>query len=925
MNNQFPKYNRLFMSIFVISLFLITSRYGLVSEVENQSIDVLGDLTDNILQNIQSDNQLTNEISMRNAKDSEFTNILVPNQIYVAVLNSGSTEQPAYFVGGWANNYQTIYDGLIANGFETKIITNAGIISGELSDVDILIMIDNVPSEAASAIVRDWSFAGGHILSFDSSICFNNWAGLLPPEAVGTSGSGVWWEYSSPSEGIFYTIHPIMVGYTPGETIYGTSGDSQYFSAAMQSSSIGAYYTPVVKSNIDNDRDLIVAYDNPSQGRIVHIWDAQNWNTATNQLLIMNSITWLRNATSFTHHDLSVSLNSPTHLFLGESTMLTASAYNTGSENETNVELQLWIDDVLVNSSSYPTLNTDETRTIQYLWSPGAYNSYNITAYVVPVTNETFIMNNRITRFVNVLDPDLTIGFVLTHSDYIGGSGSLQSYYEGMGYTVDTITDPLTESLVNQYRYLFVGEGGSTWLPSEITAIENYLASGGVFVGIGDSPPSDGVIQVAANYGITFKGTHLGSGGATTNINTGHPIMEGVSSIYIPSIFDSLELTGDAIELFRGPTNVDIVGATVEIGSGLLCVLCDDFGNSLFDEDNEIMFSNILSWSGNPFSINITSPTIGERLSGTLNITWNGSDPSGGDLNYSVYLWNYHSTQWLPFIENTNETSIEFNTTLYLDGYLYRIKVEATNGTHTGSTSTGIFIIDNYEEAPTVMILYPTGGGVYDSFVSIQWEGIDPDLDALTYTVYYREETGSWIVLTSGISVTNYNWITISIPNGYYYIRVVASDGLLEGEDTILSTIRIQHPNHAPTVTLLQPSDGGIFTGDIIVSWTGSDIDPGDTLTFNLYYWNEESWIVITLGLSNTSYVWDSTTVPNGDFYRIRVTAFDTMAMVFDTSEIAFTIDNKRTGRASISLTTITISLAMGIMIILMTRKRRRK
>jgi len=302
----------------------------------------------------------------------------------------------------------------------------------------------------------------------------------------------------------------------------------------------------------------------------------------------------------------------------------------------------------------------------------------------------------------------------------------------------------------------------------------------------------------------------------------------------------------------------------------------------------------------------------------------NVSYPSGGDLNYSVHLWDYHNTQWLPLIEETNETSVEFNTTLYLDGYLYRIRVEAMNGTHTGFTGSGLFLIDNYEEAPTVVILFPTGGEYFDAYIPISWDGIDPDLDALTYTIYYREQTGSWIELVSGLTITNYNWITTGILNGYYYVRVVASDGLLEGEDTILSTFRIQHPNHAPVVSLSQPNDGGIFTGDITISWSGSDLNPGDNLTFNLYYWNEVSWIVIILGLSNTLYIWDSTTVPNGDFYRIRVAATDTMALVFDTSETAFTINNKRTGRASISLATVTISLAMGIMIILLTRKRRK-
>lgn len=925
MKNTFSIFNRLLFSIFIVSMLLIAStRNGLIIGVENQSIEELDELSDINFKNIPEDNQLTDDISMINIRESEIAGALNPEQIYVAVLNANSSDQPAYFYGGWANNYLPLFNGLVANGFEAKVVTNSEILAGGLSDVDVFVMIDNVPSDTASSIVRDWAIAGGHILSFDSSICLNTWGGLLPPEAIGTNGHGIWWEYSSPSEGIYSTIHPIMTGYLLGEIIYGTSGDSQYYSALMQSSLAGPYYTPVVKSIVDSDRDVIVAYDPPTQGRIVHIWDANNWNTITNQLLIMNSINWLRYASSFKLHDSSVSLNVPAFLNLGEESLITSTVYNTGTENETNVELQLWIEDILVNSTTFSSLKTDENRTIQYYWTPAAYDNYNITAYAVPVTNETHIYNNKVTKFVIVVDPDLTIGIITSHSESMSGMTTLISFCEGMGYTVVFITATLTEPLLSQYRFLFVGESGMTWLASEITAVENYIASGGVFIGIGDSPAADGVIQIGINYGITFLGHNLAGGGITTNINTGHPMMDGVSSIYIPSIYNALELTDLAVEMFRGPTNVDIIGASVEIGSGLFVVLCDDFVGALFDEDNEIMFANFLTWSSNPFSINITSPTSGERLSGAINVTWNGSDPSGGDLNYSVYLWDYHNTQWLPLKVETNETIVEFNTTLYLDGYLYRIKVEATNGTHIGGTMSGIFLIDNYEEPPIVVILYPTGGEVFDSIVPINWDGIDPDLDSLTYTIYYREATGSWIEIISGIAATDYIWYTGSIQNGYYYIRIVASDGLLEGETTTLSTIRIQHPNHAPDVTLSEPNDGGIFTGDITISWNGTDVDLGDVLTYNLYYWNEASWIVIASGLTNTSYVWDSTSVPNGDFYRIRVSITDTMAIAFDTSNTAFTIKNKHTGRASISITTITISLAMGIMMILMTRKRRK-
>jgi len=906
MNKHFFAYKVIFLVLIISMSSVIPLTKGLSSEDKDQSANEF--------------NYLTDITSKTIPKESAISEVFTPKQISVAVLDSASSDEPAYFAGGWSNDYITIYNGLVANGIQTKVITNAEIISGGLSDVDVLIMIDNVPSTSASLIVSNWCATGGNLLTFDSSICFNNWAGLLPPEAVGTSGSSVYWEYSSPSMGIYTNYHPIMNGYTIGQTIYGTSGDSQYYSTAMLSSSIGSHYCPIVKSNVNNDRDLIVAYDSPTLGRIVHIWDAHHWSTTTNQLLIMNSIYWLGHET-VDFADSSIEFDAP-DLKYGNSMLLNVTAYNTGSESFTNVELQLWINNNLVNTTIYPTLDIGENITLQYTWLPTLIGTYNITAYVVPEINETYIFNNKITRFVNVFDPTLKIGFINTHGEYMEGQTYLQSYYQNLGYTVDHLYETLTEDLVEQYRFLFVGENGGSWLASEITIIENFIAAGGTFVGIGDSTASDGVVQIASNNGITFRGSYFGYGGITANINTDNDLMKGVNSVYIPNIFNSLELTGAAVEMFRDSTNVDILGASVKIGSGLLCILCDDFAGVVYNEDNEIMFANLLTSVGGSL-VKLIFPKGGEVLSGVFNITWNCTDLINGDLNYTVYLWDCYNTLWLPLIEDTNETSLEFNSTLYLDGNAYKVKVVATNGTHTDFASSSSFTINNYNEAPSVMIVYPTGGDYFDTYVLIHWIGTDPDLDLLTYTIYYRNTTSSWIEIDSELITTNYYWSTISIKNGDYYIRIVVSDGTLEDEYTILSSIHIQHPNHYPEITLSQPIGGGIYSGNVTISWAGSDID-ADTLTYNIYYWNNVVWKVIALGLSNNSFIWDSTKVPNGEFYQIRVLVSDGSATSFDTTDSTITILNEKTKGFGIPLPAVTTALVIGFFIILLNKKRKK-
>jgi len=211
----------------------------------------------------------------------------------VAILDSTAT--PAYAAGVDHNDFASIYNGLISIGVDAINITNADILAGILETVEVLVLVDNWPSDTASLIVKDWALSGGGILSFDGSIAFLNWAGIIPPEADGTNGVITYWNYLSPDEGIVVNDgHPVMNGYNYGDNVSGAEYDSRYYSDAIMTSSAGPYYTPLVKENLGSNYDLVVALDAPYCGRVVHIWDQYHWNTASNQQMILNGINWIR-------------------------------------------------------------------------------------------------------------------------------------------------------------------------------------------------------------------------------------------------------------------------------------------------------------------------------------------------------------------------------------------------------------------------------------------------------------------------------------------------------------------------------------------------------------------------------------------------------------------------------------------------------
>ncbi len=583
----------------------------------------------------------------------------------VAILNADGSETPSYWMGGWGNNYSPIYSGLITEGFPVILITNMDILSGILVSVDIVILIDNCPSNDASALLRDWCLAGGAILTFDSSICFLNWAGILPPEAAGSNGYHTYWDYNSPSSGVVVDdSHPIMTGYSYGETIMGTGGDAQYFSTVMQGTSAGPYYSPLVKTAIGSDFDLIVAYEGGSSGAAVQIWDAHHWQTTTNQLLISNAVAWLMVKPD---HDLSAGLITPQRAVPGELIPITAIVRNRGLNNETNVTFQLFIEGVLVDELFIPLLDEGEAQTISYDWTPLSEGSYNITSYVVPVPDEYTLVNNIVTRFVQV---SIIQGYVLW--DYIHGTDSITSYsiwqsdLLDLGCEIDTIsTGTITSTLLSNYNVLICAQPTVSYTSSELTAIQSFVMNGGGLLVIGDNAHSifTSLTQFA---GIDWEAG--GISGTTTDI-TPHPVTEGVVSAYFSSPVSRLLVSGEAISLIRNYGETLL--ASSEAGVGRVLGIADENtirDSTISNANNRLLAINMVSWLAFRYPhdvlVQLDSPSYanpGEVI--PLNMTvWNRGTENETALTLQLFI-NDSLTATFPISELNAGLFVKINTT----------------------------------------------------------------------------------------------------------------------------------------------------------------------------------------------------------------------------------------------------------------------
>ncbi|MEM3699759.1 MAG: PKD domain-containing protein [Candidatus Bathyarchaeia archaeon] len=102
-------------------------------------------------------------------------------------------------------------------------------------------------------------------------------------------------------------------------------------------------------------------------------------------------------------HELIVNwITPPQDLNLRESTIIKVSVTNSGLENESDVQLSLSINDSIVASKTFPLLIAGSMGTLEYEWTPAVEGQYNVTAYSLPVVNETDTANNVVSKIVQV-------------------------------------------------------------------------------------------------------------------------------------------------------------------------------------------------------------------------------------------------------------------------------------------------------------------------------------------------------------------------------------------------------------------------------------------------------------------------------------------------------------------------------------------
>jgi WD40 repeat protein len=131
------------------------------------------------------------------------------------------------------------------------------------------------------------------------------------------------------------------------------------------------------------------------------------------------------------------------------------------------------------------------------------------------------------------------------------------------------------------------------------------------------------------------------------------------------------------------------------------------------------------------------------------------------------------------------------------------------------SNPAGVMIT---QSGPSPRFEQPPQGFVQKGYQSVLWTARDENEDELRFAVYYRGENETeWKLLKDKLDQKFYSWDSTAMPDGAYYLKIVASDGPSNPPAVALSTERESErfviDNTPPVIDGLKVSHGGLVSG----------------------------------------------------------------------------------------------------------------
>ena len=128
----------------------------------------------------------------------------------------------------------------------------------------------------------------------------------------------------------------------------------------------------------------------------------------------------------------------------------------------------------------------------------------------------------------------------------------------------------------------------------------------------------------------------------------------------------------------------------------------------------------------------------------------------------------------------------------------------------------------------TPKIEAPPQGVEQKGYMSVVWTSHDDNDDDLTFSIYIRGEgEKNWRLLKDKIEQHHYSWDSTTMPDGAYYLKLVASDSPSNPSEQALTTAReserFEVDNSQPEILNLRASASKSTSGDVTVTFDVRD------------------------------------------------------------------------------------------------------
>jgi hypothetical protein len=252
----------------------------------------------------------------------------------------------------------------------------------------------------------------------------------------------------------------------------------------------------------------------------------------------------------------------------------------------------------------------------------------------------------------------------------------------------------------------------------------------------------------------------------------------------------------------------------------------------------------------------------------TTDISWTGGDPDPYDtVTYDVYFGTSSSPPQV--VSNQSSTTYDPGTLTYNTVYYWKIVAWDNHGA-SAVGSIWDFTTENlapYQPSDPHPFDGQTGVDVNST---LTWTGGDPDGDTVTYDVYFGTSNPPTIVIHNQ-TATSYNPGTMDFTTTYYWKIAAWDNHGASAVGPLWHFTTMAHLNHPPYV----PSNPNPAEGSTNVSvttdlnWTGGDPDPGDTVTYDVYFGTMSPPTIIIHNQTATSYTPGSLQYHRTYFWRI--------------------------------------------------------